>query len=370
MLSTNDVNHAVLSSLAVSVAIALIVVMTSRWHQMITADHTSGVQKVHKGITPRIGGLGIYLGMWMATLALPVEQRQLTSLVLISAAPAMLFGLLEDLTKRVGIKERLIATMLSGVAGWWLTGYSLTRLDLPLIDALLAITPIAVIFTAFAVGGVANAINLIDGFNGLAAGTLLICLTGLGFVAHGVGDAEIVRLVWIVGAATLGFLVLNFPFGKIFLGDGGAYALGFLLSWIGVMLAMRHPGAVSPAAILLICAYPVLETVFSMLRRARRKQAVDQPDLLHLHSLVYRRLVPKLMGKNKSQSRSVLRNSATSPFLWAFCAMPVTAGVLLRDNTILCWAAIALTAIAYDSVYRRLATFRWTILGMRFGSTH
>ncbi|HEY7803677.1 MAG TPA: glycosyltransferase [Orrella sp.] len=350
--------------LLASLALTTLVVVTQRWHLVLTSDSIDGIQKVHAGHTPRIGGLGIYLALWVGVGLVDDGHVQLLKLLLLAALPALLFGLAEDMTKRVGIKARLLATMASGVLAWWLTGYALWSLDIPLIDALLSHSPIAVIFTAFAVGGVANAINLIDGFNGLASGTLLICLAGLGVLAGTQGDLELVRITILIGAATLGFFLLNFPFGKIFLGDGGAYMLGFMLAWTAVMVAMRHPDTISPAAVLLICSYPVLETVFSMVRRARRGQSVDQPDRSHLHSLVYRRIVPKLVRRGYAQRLGFLSNSATSPVLWLFACAPVVAGVLLRDNTTACWAVLVVMAIAYDAIYRRLSSFRWSVLGV------
>ena len=351
--------------LLASLVVTALVVLTQRWHTIVTADTTDGIQKVHAGHTPRIGGLGIYLGLWVGVAVIDDGHQQLLKSLLLAALPALLFGLAEDVSKRVGIKTRLLATMASGVLAWWLTDYALWSLDIPLVDSLLSYAPIAVIFTAFAVGGVANAINLIDGFNGLAAGTLMICLAALGVLAASQGDMELVRITILIGAATLGFFLVNFPFGKIFLGDGGAYMLGFMLAWIAVMVAMRHPDTISPAAVLLICSYPVLETVFSMIRRARRGHSVDQPDRTHLHSLVYRRLVPKLVNKYCSQRQGVLCNAATAPVLWVFAAVPAAAGVILHDNTIACWIVFGLTAIAYDVIYRRLSQFRWSVLGMR-----
>ena len=373
MLSAGDVNLALTSGLLSSVLLAGLVVFTYRWHRLITADTSNGIQNVHLDSTPRIGGLGIYLSLWVAMMLLDDGRQQLLFWMLVAALPAFLFGLAEDMTHRVSIKLRLMATMLSGILAWWLTGYELDYLGIPVIDSILAITPIAVIFTAFAVGGVANSINLIDGFNGLASGTLMICLAGLGLMAASVGDWEIARLTLIIGATILGFFLVNFPFGRLFLGDGGAYMLGFLLAWVAVMVAMRHPGTITPAAVLLVCSYPVLETVFSMVRRHYRGLAIDRPDRLHLHSLVYRRVVPKIAGKycgrTASRPSRTVCNAATSPVLWLFCAVPVTAGVMLHDNAVACWFAFVLTAIAYDVIYRRLSQFRWTILGVPLGKS-
>ena len=90
-------------------------------------------------------------------------------------------------------------------------------------------------------GGVANAINIIDGFNGLAAGSLLIMFGAFAWVAHRLGDDLVFALAMLYAALVLGFFVVNFPHGKIFLGDGGAYFAGFLLA-----VARRAPADAQP----------------------------------------------------------------------------------------------------------------------------
>jgi UDP-N-acetylmuramyl pentapeptide phosphotransferase/UDP-N-acetylglucosamine-1-phosphate transferase len=118
-----------------------------------------------------------------------------------SSLPAFLIGAIEDLFKRDRVRERMIATFASGILAWWLTGISLTRIDIPFVDALLAATPISVLFTAFALSGVANAINIIDGFNGLASGTVLLCLSALGLIAFQAADAEMAKDLLCFGRA-------------------------------------------------------------------------------------------------------------------------------------------------------------------------
>ena len=352
-------------TIGVSFVISILVVMTGRWHAELTSDSSVGIQKVHKGITPRIGGVGILAG-YIAAASLMSGSAYTPNLLvwdlLVAASPALMFGLAEDLTKRVGTKERLLATMMSGVVAWYLTGYALFRVDVPGIDSILGFTPIAVLFTAFAIGGVANAINMIDGFNGLASGTVIICLAAMGFMAWQVGDHQIVLLILVVAATTLGFFLVNFPYGKLFLGDGGAYMLGFMTAWIAVMLSARHPEQISPWAPLLACAYPILEAVFSMGRRIMRGLAMDQPDRTHLHSLVYRRVVPRFI---KTHNKA-LRNAAVSPFMWAFASIPAFLSIIFKGNTILCVLAMLATALLYAYLYTRLSQFRWAKPGVRF----
>jgi UDP-N-acetylmuramyl pentapeptide phosphotransferase/UDP-N-acetylglucosamine-1-phosphate transferase len=89
--------------------------------------------------------------------------------------------------------------------------------------------PLSVVFTEFAVAGIANDINIIDGFNGLATGTVLIALGSLGYTAYLANDPVLAKVCFVLGGIALGFFLVNYPLGKIFLGDGGAYVLGFWL---------------------------------------------------------------------------------------------------------------------------------------------
>ena len=127
---------------------------------------------------------------------------------------------------------------------------------------------------------------------------------------------------------TAGFFLVNFPFGKLFLGDGGAYLLGFLLSWLSVMLVYRNPD-ISPWAPLLACAYPVFETVFTIARRLWCRRHPGQPDSCHLHSLVK----IAITGRYFRAFSAPLRNAFVSPFCWAIAAVPAWLAVRFADNS-------------------------------------
>jgi UDP-N-acetylmuramyl pentapeptide phosphotransferase/UDP-N-acetylglucosamine-1-phosphate transferase len=104
-------------------------------------------------------------------------------------------------------------------------------------------------------------------------------------------DAMVFRWCLLGAGATLGFLVWNWPWGRIFLGDGGAYLLGFWVVFLGLMIPHRTP-EISPMAPVLVGIYPLVETVYSMYRRKFvRTHPINHPDALHLHTLIYRRLV-------------------------------------------------------------------------------
>jgi UDP-N-acetylmuramyl pentapeptide phosphotransferase/UDP-N-acetylglucosamine-1-phosphate transferase len=334
-------------------AMCITILLTQRWHGGLSADNAAGVQKVHDQPTPRVGGLAIMFGLVMATLSAPnAEMFQLLVAMLLASLPAFLSGTLEDLSKRVGPMIRLWAAIASGVLGWWLTGYALTRVDIWGVDWALQWLPLAVIFTAFAVAGVANALNMIDGLNGLAGGVMLIAMAALSIIAHQVGDSTLAKISFVVGVTVLGFLVLNFPFGKLFLGDGGAYLLGFMGAWLAVMLPMRNP-SISVWAPLLVFSYPILEVLFSILRRRLRAHHPCHPDRLHLHSLIYARL---FRSCTKGWSKP-LQNSFASLLPLCFMGLGSVLAVLFANSTLLLLACFVLMAVVYVVAYLYIIRF-------------
>ncbi|MFZ4482056.1 MAG: MraY family glycosyltransferase, partial [Rhodoferax sp.] len=220
---------------------AVLLVLTQALHGHFSVGPAANLQNAHKEPTPRIGGVAIFFSVVLGVLLSGGESRRLLLGIVLAGTPAFAFGLLEDCTHRVSASARLFATLGSGVLGWFVTGLAISDINLPGIDALLAWTPLAVLFTAFCVGGVANAFNIIDGLNGLAGGTALILLSAMGLLSLHLGDAQLAHVCLILAGATLGFLLVNWPFGKLFLGDGGAYFVGFAVAWVAVMLLYRHP---------------------------------------------------------------------------------------------------------------------------------
>lgn len=340
---------------AITLLGSLALVRTARWHGHFSMDSSFGVQNHHTDPTPRIGGLAIMTGLCVAWFVADDQVRAILGPMLLAGLPAFAFGLAEDVSKRVGVLPRLLATMCSGALACYLTGVAMQNTGFPPLDWLLRFMPLAVLFTAFAVGGVANAINIIDGFNGLASGAVALMLGAMGLIALQVGDPALASVSFLIIVCILGFWAVNWPFGKIFLGDGGAYLLGFLLAWIAVLLPMRNP-QVNAWATMLVCAYPVLEVGFSVHRRRKREgHHPGQPDKVHLHHLIHRRVVCKLFPN----AGAALKNGLTSPLCWGFVAAPAAWAVVFAQNTPLLVFAFLLTIFAYAAVYARLAQFHW-----------
>ena len=357
-----------------SLLITLLVIRFQHLHAHVTADHDlDGVQKFHATPVPRVGGVGVFLGVLGGLLAKAWVDDPVgfSALILLGCAlPAFVAGLVENVTKRVGVRERLMATAFSALLGGYFLGAWLTRLDIPGLDSLLhpptlrvgwdaiAVTGfLAIAVTAFAVAGVANAFNIIDGYNGLSGVVAIISLLGLAYVADQVGD----RLV-LVGALSLvgaiaGFLVWNYPNGLIFLGDGGAYCVGFLVAELSVLLVARN-AQVSPWFPLLLSYYPIFETVFSMWRKkVHRGISVGVPDGVHFHMLVYKRLVRWAVGSG-SVIHKTQRNALTAPYLWLLSSTAVIPAVIFWQNSLYLQLSILLFSASYVALYRSMVRFK------------
>jgi UDP-N-acetylmuramyl pentapeptide phosphotransferase/UDP-N-acetylglucosamine-1-phosphate transferase len=336
---------------------SVLIYLSKATHGRYSMDSTFGVQKMHVNPTPRVGGIAIMVGLVAAYSQAPSDVQPLMGPMLMAALPAFVAGLVEDLTKKVGVLPRLFATMFSGLVAMYLTGITMQDTGLPPLDWLLSFAPFAVIFTAVAVGGIANAVNIIDGFNGLAAGAVAIMVGALGFIALDVGDAPLAWTCFTVAAVALGFGVINWPYGKLFMGDGGAYLLGFLLAWLAVLLTMRNP-QIDGFTPLLICAYPVLEVLFSVIRRRKREgHHPGQPDKAHLHHFIHRRFVPRIAPN----ATAALRNGLTSPFCWVYATLPSAWAVFFHGNTAMLAAGFVLAAFTYTVIYARLTQFSWCL---------
>jgi UDP-N-acetylmuramyl pentapeptide phosphotransferase/UDP-N-acetylglucosamine-1-phosphate transferase len=222
---------------------------------------------------------------------------------------------------------------------------------------MLAYPALAIGITCFAVAGVANAFNIIDGYNGLSSMVAIIILGGLAYVAFQVGDIQIMIAALAMIGALLGFLVWNYPHGLIFLGDGGAYLVGFWIAELSVLLTARHP-EVSKWFPLLLCIYPIFETLFTIYRRVILKRVhPGMPDALHLHQLIYRRIV-RWDKDDEDQQLQIYRNSMTSSYLWLLCLLGVIPAVLFWRYHLALKGFSILFAISYVWIYWAIVRYK------------
>lgn len=351
-----------LIAFAVSAFITLLLVRSAKVHAHRSGDRDfSKPQKFHAEAVPRIGGLGLVLGLLAAAATWlwsdDGDAAQLSFVLLSCAAPAFLSGFIQDFTEAVTPRGRLLATAVSAVLAFFFLGAGIGHTAIPGLDWVVGFTLGSLLLTVFTVTGIANAINIIDGFNGLASMCVMLMLAAIAYVAFQVDD-RVLGLLALAGiGAVLGFFLWNFPSGLIFMGDGGAYFLGFLVAELGILLIARNP-EVSPMFPLLVCVYPVFETLFSVYRRwVLRQQPAHMPDGIHLHSLVYRRVMRWAVG-DRSAKALARRNSRTSPVLWALCMASILPALLFWDNTAALAVMLLLFAVTYVGLYWRIVRFR------------
>jgi len=314
----------------------------------------SAVQAAHRRPTARLGGVGIVLAVALACLLATPPGGSMPWL-LVSVLPVFVVGLVEDTGLAVSPRIRLMAAALSSLLAVILLQSWVIRADNLLLDPLLAIPLLAIPMTLIWGAGLCHAFNLIDGVNGLSAGSAAIGALGLAAIAHQAGQPEIALAALLMLPAILGFLVFNWPVGRLFLGDAGAYSLGHLLVWLSILLVVRTP-EVSGAVLAGLFFWPLADTLLAIHRRWRAGHRHDQADRLHFHQLVMRGLEIILVGRNRRH----LSNPLTTALLLPLIGLGTWGHVLLWDTP---WAGYLLLA-AQGSGFVLLY-----LAGMRFFST-
>lgn len=339
-----------------SFAITLLVIRFKHLHQDLSSDSDfSGPQKFHINAVPRIGGISIAVGLFAAILIKTINQGIANTelILLLCAIPTFAIGLTEDLTKKISVKQRLLCTAISAVCVIYLQGIQVTSFGTPALDFLFAIPFFGTVFTIVAVTGLANAYNIIDGFNGLSSMVGIITLLALAYMGYLFGDTTIIFLSLVMAGAILGFFIWNYPQGLIFLGDGGAYLIGFWIATISILLCTRHP-EVSPWFALLINGYPIMETLFTIYRRKiHQGKSPGTPDGIHFHTLIYRRIL-----RAKHFDSALSANARTAPYLWVLAGLSITPAVLWWESTPILVGACVLFVCSYMWLYARIVKFK------------
>lgn len=341
------------------------ILLWSRHHQSAVYGHDMP-QRIHAGQVPRLGGVAILLGVvlaWLMAAASSLYGGDKASLGLnanvvwwcVALLPAVVGGILDDVTQQVGVRYRLLFTLVSACLAVVLLDMAVPSLGVFWVDDWMQQWPwLGIGVALLAVTGLPHAFNIIDGCNGLAGVVAMIICLALAFVALQVGDRSLAVMMLLVAAATLGFLCWNYPRGMLFAGDGGAYLWGVAIAFGAITLVQRH-AQVSPWFPMLLLIYPVWETVFSMYRKWARGGSAGMADALHLHQLIYRRIVWGVFDDDASR-QMLMRNNRTSPYLWGFTLLTVLPAVLFWHTTwvlvLCCIFFAALYVVAYLAIVR------------------
>lgn len=278
----------------IALALVLVLVITPfvrRWAFKCGALDRPDPRKVHDRVMPRLGGLAVYISFVLAVLLTREVSPQVAGLIAGSTL-IVLLGILDD-TRGVSPRFKLAGQVMAALAiiPFGLEVKSLTN---PLSDQAIALGWLAVPVTVLWLVSVTNAVNLIDGLDGLAGGTSCIAaLTLAGVVwidihhanANGgtPGQWDALILALILAAAALGFLRYNFYPARIFLGDSGSMFLGFSLAALSVMGMAKSATFISIFVPIVILGIPILDTFFAIVRRYADHRPIFSPDREHLH---------------------------------------------------------------------------------------
>jgi UDP-GlcNAc:undecaprenyl-phosphate GlcNAc-1-phosphate transferase len=303
------------------------------------------IQRIHLNETPRLGGLVFILSLASFVMySSNNESIQLFKLMLICLIPIIFIGLKEDLFHNVEPAIRLLALLFVG----WLfraqfTGPLPNMTDVPLIGRLLALQGGVSFFYILSMVAIANGMNLIDGVNGFCGAVALSILGALLFLSYKTSDVVMISTIFSLILILIPFLIFNYPYGKIFLGDSGAYSLGLIISMLTIILFGRHP-EISPWGAVLILIYPATEVVFSLLRRAMSGMPIYHADIAHLHLKFFHFFRPQPHYKK-------MANALVTPILSPLWLFPLIAISWTHHKPFFIFIAIFLFVLCYGLLY-------------------
>mgnify|MGYP000961098539 CR=1 FL=1 len=246
---------------------------------------STDLHHTHQGQIPRLGGLLLVVAFVILELVIALvfpEKRAGTAgrnVVVLSSLAMFALGFWDDI-RPLGARNKLIGQILIA-AGVYVLGVSITQFKIPFSGEIIDLGPWGAVLTILWLVGLTNLINLIDGADGLAGGICLMLMLLIAFVGHQHGNFELLAAG--MAGALLGFLWFNFPPARLYLGDGGAYFLGFQIGLFS--LANSHKGTVIAALVapLFVLALPIVDTGLAILRRGLRGLPVWRPDRQHIH---------------------------------------------------------------------------------------
>jgi UDP-N-acetylmuramyl pentapeptide phosphotransferase/UDP-N-acetylglucosamine-1-phosphate transferase len=292
-----------------------------KFYQRLGLKSYQAVQRIHLNETPRLGGLIFIFSLFSFVIYSNInESIFLLKLILVCLIPIIIIGFKEDIFHNVEPAIRLLALFF---VGWLFRAKYIGPLpnmtDIPLISKFLMIQGGIGFFYILSMTVIANGMNLIDGVNGLCGAVALSILTALLFLSYKTNDVVMLSAIFNVILILIPFLIINYPYGKIFLGDLGAYSLGLIISMLTIVLFGRHP-EISPWGAVLILIYPFTEIVFSLSRRILNGVSIYRPDTSHLHLKIFHFFRPQSAYKK-------IANALVTPtlsVLWLFPLITIT----------------------------------------------
>lgn len=327
-------NGVTLAILAMVISLFL-VPFVGKLAMKIGAVDKPNARKVHTLIMPRMGGLAIYLAFSIVLWISQEMNSQLLGLFLGSTV-LVIVGIIDD-KMDIPAKVKLIGQIIAAciVVAFGVRVEFLTNV---LWGGLFHLSIFSIPCTVIWIVGITNAVNLIDGLDGLAAGTSIIAALTLAVVGFASQQYEMAYLAMILAGATIGFLRYNFHPASIFMGDTGSMFLGYNLSVLAIMGMAKSFTFLSLVTPLLVLAIPILDTAFAIIRRKMNNRPIFKPDKEHLHHC--------LLNYGFSHRDTVLIIYAVSAIL-AVCGLTMT---YLTSTQGICLLLILTVLIIYGAL--------------------
>ena len=293
-------------------------------------DIPKDARRMHKKPTPRIGGLAIVFGFMVATLCFAEPTRQLLG-TLLGTAIIVVMGFIDD-CKDLPAKLKFVIQIIAALVVIFVGDIKIDVFTNPniLSDNPYWVLPewLGVTLTVIWIVFITNAVNFIDGLDGLAAGVSAIMSVSLVFIAIRVGEYNIALLGIALMGSCFGFLPFNFNPAKIFMGDTGSTFLGFMLATLSIQGVFKSYAVISFAVPLLILGLPLFDALFAMIRRIMRGESPMKADRGHLHH--------RLVDMGFSQKQTVFILYAISGVLGITAVLLAESGVLRALLLVIC----------------------------------
>ena len=321
-------------------------------------DCPQRARKVHQQATPRLGGAAILLSLLTVSLlagfTVPQFREMLwgnnpiIGIVLLGSLGIFVIGFLDDLA-RLSPKVKLFGEFLIAGLVVWGADFSFTQVQFVGLGSISFPQWVGFGLASLWIVGLANAINLIDGLDGLASGITLAGLIAVTVVGYLAGITGVTFLSTLLIGCLLGFLVFNSRPASIFLGDCGSLTLGYLAGCLTLLASFREGGVMDGIFPFLAFALPILDSVFAIFRRILRGRSPFSPDMEHFHH--------RLMAKGLSHGKAVLA-------MWAAafsCSLVAIAAAFGKGDQL--FAIFVFFGLAGFVLLRYLGYFRFEFFG-------
>lgn len=272
-----------------------------RWRLRFGLDEPDSHRKSHDAPTPRLGGLSIFITLAIGIGVLLFRRPDFFGAwlpLILGNSIIFAVGFIDDL-KPLGAKVKLLGQIGAALVVYSM-GVSIDIVSNPFGEGSISIGWWSLPVTILWLIAIPNFINLIDGMDGLATGLgLFLCLT-LAVIGFDSGRPDVVLVALIMSGALGGFLPFNLPPARIFLGDGGAYLIGFFIASVSLMSSNKGSIFASLLVVMVALGVPIMDTAFAILRRGLRGMPLFRADAEHIHH----RLIT--LGFTKGQALAVL----------------------------------------------------------------